>query len=175
MNDKIEKYLNDEKYMDKLLSSCDQNNEIRNISITLDGKPEAYARPRVVRGGHAYNPKAKQMDETNKKLKKSLSTDDKNFIENLLKDANADYYVKISLDYYIPISKNSSIKDTILKEKGFIRPTTRPDIDNYDKFIIDTLHNVLFDDDKRIIDLHSKKYYSLTPRTEINAEIIWNK
>ena len=47
-----------------------------------------------------------------------------------------------------------------------------PDIDNYDKFIIDCLHNLVYDNDKRLIYINSSKKYSLHPRTELSVSIL---
>lgn len=171
--DKINSYLNDENYVKKIIDEYkEKDKEEYKVKLIINGKPEAYARPRVVRGGHAYNPKAKLMDQRNFQLKEQTL-----FIRNQINDIikKDNYIVELNLKYYIPIAKNETIKNAILKEKGLIRPLSRPDLDNYDKFIIDVLHDVVYDDDKRVVTVNSEKYYSINPRTEIIATIYYNK
>ena len=55
-------------------------------------------------------------------------------------------------------------------ERGLIRPTVRPDIDNLVKIILDGLNGVAFMDDKQVIELYATKWYSAEPRTEIMVE-----
>jgi Holliday junction resolvase RusA-like endonuclease len=85
---------------------------------------------------------------------------------------NAEYYVKIDADFYLKTPDGDSIKKAVLKEEKIILPAIRPDLDNYDKFLVDVLHNIVFDDDKRVVSLNTNKYYSINPRTEVKIQII---
>ena len=141
------------------------------LEFTIDGPPENYARERKGRGKHFYNPKSSKMEAARNTMKKSLTDETKEKLKNLFENENASYYVSLDITYYMPIQKSSSFKDIVLKENGLIKPEIRPDIDNYDKFILDTLHEVAYSDDSHVIEIHSYKKYSINPRTEIKAII----
>lgn len=93
--------------------------------------------------------------------------------DRLFLKENLDMEKQIYLDvtYYIQIQKCSSNISAVEKELGIIKPTQRPDLDNYDKFLLDSLHNVFYNDDSQVIDIHSRKLYSLQPRTEITIRM----
>ena len=57
-----------------------------------------------------------------------------------------------------------------LKPNAPIWCQTRPDIDNYLKFILDASNGVLYKDDSQIVKVEMKKIYSITPRVEIVLE-----
>lgn len=141
------------------------------INFIIEGKPENYVRERSGRGNHFYNPKSNKMQSYKLSFLKMMSKDSYNYTRELIKNLEANYFIELKADYYLPIPKADSIKVSALKEKKIIRPIIRPDLDNYDKFLIDSLHNVVFEDDKRVVSISSNKYYSLNPRTEIEIII----
>lgn len=74
--------------------------------------------------------------------------------------------------FYLPIPKSFSKKKINLAINQSIVPTTRPDLDNYIKNILDACNKIIWRDDSQIVALHSSKYYSDVPRTEIIIEEI---
>lgn len=54
---------------------------------------------------------------------------------------------------------------------GSLRPTGRPDVDNFAKSILDGLNGVVLDDDAMVVDLRVQKFYAIEPRVEV--EITW--
>lgn len=54
-------------------------------------------------------------------------------------------------------------------ERREIRPTTRPDLDNYAKLIMDGLTGVCFVDDAQVVTLALAKYFSERPRLEVTV------
>ena len=176
--DKVKKKLLDANYVADILEEQikeNENKEIITLNLTVNQPPESYARERKGRGKHFYNPKGDKMTAIREILLDKIPVKDKLKLETLFKNENASYYVYLDIKYYIPIQKSSSIKEAILKELGSILPEGRPDIDNYDKFILDTLHEVAYHDDSHVVRIHSEKRYSLNPRTEITAQIKINK
>ena len=141
------------------------------VSFCIHKKPENYVRERSGRGNHFYNPKETLMKEYRRDFLKQMSTEDYNEIQRIIKENNDRYIVNINATYYYPIPKGDSIKVAALKEGGFIDPTIRIDLDNYDKFLLDAMHDVLYDDDKHVVAINSAKKYSLDPRTEITATV----
>lgn len=170
---KIKEKLNDIKYIDTVLS--EEKIDIRTISLTVDGVPESYSRERKGRGEHFYNPKSGKMTKIRKALLKKLESPEYNWLRELLSDSNANYSVELSMKYYLPIPKSTSIKNSIKMIYGNIKPAIRPDLDNYDKFILDTLHDVFYNDDKVVTRIEGEKIYSLDPRTDITAYIYIRK
>lgn len=172
---KIKNKLKDDKYVSDLIKDFYKTKEesfkIFNLSFKIEGAPESYARERKGRGKHFYNPKGDKMTEIRKQLKESMNKDTLEYLTKIFNSETAEYYVELELRYYIPIQQGSSIKEGVLKELGLIRPASRPDIDNYDKFILDTLHEVAYGDDSHVISVHPGKWYSLKPRTEIGVRI----
>ena len=79
--------------------------------------------------------------------------------------------VHLDITYAIQVQKTDSIKNTALKLAGVIKPALRPDIDNYDKFILDAMHEVVYDDDKRVVGIKSEKIYSKDEYTKVNVKI----
>ncbi|MGM9908018.1 RusA family crossover junction endodeoxyribonuclease [Limosilactobacillus sp.] len=80
--------------------------------------------------------------------------------------------LKVTIRFYRAIQKSESKKRHRLKALGAIRPTKKPDLDNYIKSTLDGLNSVLWADDNEIVELHTYKYYSDDPRIEIEVEEI---
>jgi Holliday junction resolvase RusA-like endonuclease len=74
--------------------------------------------------------------------------------------------ITVRMVAYMPIPKWTPKK----REQaiaGEIKPTTKPDLDNIAKLVIDALNGVFFADDKQIVGLAICKDYSLIPRVKI--------
>jgi len=169
---KVEEKTLDLKYVNKISNEFTFEKETITFQLKLPGEPENYVRERYTgRGNRFYNAKEGIMKEIKRKLRALVPPNKKTEIEDLIKNKDANYYVSLELRFFLKIPTNDSIKDTILKEYNVKRPAIRADLDNYIKLIVDTLHDVIYDDDKRVISINSEKFYSLDPRTEINIEI----
>lgn len=53
---------------------------------------------------------------------------------------------------------------------GIIKPTTRPDADNYAKAALDGCNGILFRDDSQVTDLIIRKRYAAEPRLVVTME-----
>jgi Holliday junction resolvase RusA-like endonuclease len=53
-------------------------------------------------------------------------------------------------------------------EAGELRPTTKPDVDNFAK-VIDALNGIVWRDDSQVVELTVSKFYSTRPRLEVTA------
>lgn len=73
----------------------------------------------------------------------------------------------LELHIYRSIPKSFGRKKQFAAANGEIRPTTRPDTDNYVKGILDALNGIVVKDDSQIVDIVAKKFYSDTPRIEV--------
>lgn len=127
------------------------------ISFTIYGEPVAQARPRFNRyTGCAYDPK-KSKDFKKLVAISALPYKPKELLTGAL---------KLNIKVFRSMPKMSKTK-ALLALEGHIRPTTKPDIDNYVKGVKDALNGVIYKDDSQVVCLHAEKYYSDSPRIEI--------
>lgn len=148
----------------------------KTITIQFNTEPIAYARERFTKFGGAghgrfYNPRASVIDAYNKAAKAMLSDEDRSFLDALIDDKTADYQLEISGKFYVAIPKSAPEWKKKLMEDGSIRPCIRPDVDNFIKLILDAMHGVLYEDDKRVVSISSNKFYSESPRTELTVKV----
>lgn len=68
--------------------------------------------------------------------------------------------------------KSFSKTKKVAAEARTLRPTTKPDADNYAKGILDAVKGVIWEDDGQVVDLVTRKFYSETPRAEITIREI---
>ncbi len=130
--------------------------------IIIEGDPVAKERPRFTKRGFAYTPaKTKSAEEM---IAWAWKNQSKQYFD--------DTPIKVNIDFYKSPPKSTSKKRLELMENKEIRPTTRPDIDNYVKLVLDSLNGVAFKDDNQICELVSRKFYSINPRIEIEMEEI---
>ena len=72
------------------------------------------------------------------------------------------------LDFYVKIPKSWSKKKKSLKNGKYC--DNNADIDNYCKAILDSLEGVYYENDKQIVMIRARKFYSETPRIEYTQE-----
>lgn len=131
------------------------------VLFSVPGEPGHKGRPRFTRYGHTY---------TDKKTVE---------FENLVRVAFAQHVpghqpyegqCRVEIDAYFPIPISTSKKRKALMMDGLIRPTKRPDCDNIAKAVLDALNSVAYNDDKQIIEMLVRKWYSDVPRTIVMIE-----
>lgn len=136
------------------------------INIVVPGKPVPQGRPRFTRQAgyvRAYDPKG--------------SKDYKTLIRNEIQPL---FYqrprfqpipkgcaVSLTLFIYRPMLKGFTPRKQEQAEAGILRPTQKPDTDNYLKGVLDALNTVIFEDDSQVVDIVAKKFYSYEPRIAI--------
>lgn len=133
------------------------------IRLTIPGEPVAQGRPRFSRRGQFVStydpPKSKAYKEYVKQIVRQEL-----HIEPLTGP------VKVDVKVYRGIQKTGSKLIKRQKQYGIIRPTVKPDTDNYYKAVSDALTGIVWVDDNQIVDMHVSKWYSDTPRVEIEVE-----
>ena len=131
------------------------------VLFSVPGEPGHKGRPRFTRYGHAY---------TDKKTVE---------FENLVRVAFTQHVpghqpyegpCRVEIDAYFPIPVSTSKKRKAFMMDGLIRPTKRPDCDNIAKAVLDALNSVAYNDDKQIIEMLVRKWYSDVPRTIVMIE-----
>ncbi|WP_125703742.1 RusA family crossover junction endodeoxyribonuclease [Lacticaseibacillus daqingensis] len=80
--------------------------------------------------------------------------------------------LRVSLTVYRPIQRSGARAQKIAKKNGTIRPTVKPDVDNYYKAVSDALTGIVWCDDNQIVEIAVAKFYDDGdgPRVEIEVE-----
>jgi Holliday junction resolvase RusA-like endonuclease len=74
---------------------------------------------------------------------------------------------EIVIDLPVPASWSGKRRDAALH--GEIRPTTRPDADNYVKAALDAINAIVVTDDSLVVDLVVAKKYATVPQLTITV------
>jgi Holliday junction resolvase RusA-like endonuclease len=72
---------------------------------------------------------------------------------------------EITVDLPVPVSWSAKRQDAALR--GEIRPTSRPDTDNYVKSAMDAINAIAVTDDSLIVELVAEKRYARIPKLTI--------
>lgn len=136
----------------------------KGMKLTITGEPVAAGRPRFSsRGGFAkaYDPKKSR--DYKKMIKKQA-------MQQLPDDYQPiDYPIEVDINVYRSIQKSVSKKEYARRLSNEVRPTVKPDADNYVKIILDGLNGLVWLDDNQITDVAAHKYYSDEPRVEVEV------
>lgn len=133
------------------------------IKFTVYGEPVAQGRPRASTvNGHVrmYDPK-KSRDYKHYVRLAASQHKPKELLTGPL---------KMKVKVFRPTLKSFSKKKKKQAEEGTLRPTTKPDVDNYVKAIKDALNSVIWKDDSQVVDLQVSKFYSENPRIEVEID-----
>lgn len=133
------------------------------VRFTVFGESVAQGRPKTSTAGgfvRVYDPKK--------------SRDFKDYVRIVASEhapaALLEGPLKMIVDIYRPIPKSLSKKKAALAESGELRPTSKPDVDNYLKGIKDALKSVIWKDDSQVVEVMVRKWYSEKPRVEVLIE-----
>ena len=135
------------------------------IEFTVPGEPAGKGRPKFTRSGHTYTPKETVNYETMVKLAYRQKYPGVKPVEK-----DVPLLATIVAYYKIPASVSNKKRQAMLE--GKIRPTKTPDWDNIGKIVCDALNGIAYYDDCQIVDSSVKKFYSDTPRVEVEMEAI---
>jgi len=134
------------------------------IKFTVPGEPVAKGRPKFTNAGkfpRAYTPAKTRNYEDWVALNALQHAPDVPF--------NRSVALFLRILVYRPIPKSLSKKKRALAIDGKLLPTSRPDLDNYEKAITDGIGKTgrYFEDDSQICVVMCKKLYGEVPRVEI--------
>lgn len=134
------------------------------ILIELTGAPSGKGRPRFIRAtGHAYTPEKTRNYESSLRLAAQDAMNGAAPLEGPLA-------VTVHALFPVPASWSRKKRDDALS--GLLRPTTKPDADNILK-VLDALNEVVFRDDKQVVDARVVKTYSARPAMRIEiSEVV---
>ena len=128
------------------------------LNLTIPGECVPKARPRLGRYG-TYTPEKTKVYER--------------YVKVTIQKAKlkpVDGPLKVELTIYRKIPKSFSKVKRNKAISGELLPTTKPDIDNYVKSVLDASNGMLYHDDNQIVELIARKLYAEEPRVEIRIE-----
>lgn len=138
------------------------NNTLKKISFTVPGQPFGKQRPKFSQRGNkviTYTPDKTVNYERLIQIMASNTAKGYKFEEGV------SLGIFIMAYYNIPKSTSKKNKELMLNSK--ILPNKKPDWDNIGKIICDSLNNILYYDDKDIVEAYVQKRYSEIPRVEV--------
>ena len=122
------------------------------MDFIVDGKPQGKQRPRFSRiSKTVYTP------TKTAKYEKQIA---KVYTDAGGKCIPADCYVSVSVSAFFPIPKSYSKKKREDCLERILRPDKKPDMDNILKVVLDALNKVAYEDDKQVVELIGRKYYT---------------
>lgn len=131
------------------------------IVIELAGQPKGKGRARFARAtGRAYTPANTRQYEGHLRLAAQAAMVGRDPI---------DKPVTMAVQVSIPIPASWSKSKQAEAKLGLLRPTSRPDADNYLKAAADALNEIVFSDDSLVVDAHVSKFYSAKPGMRIEV------
>lgn len=145
----------------------EEEEPMMSIRFSVPGKPFGKQRPRVVHNGSfskAYTPKETVNYENLVRLMYSNAARGRMFRPGEMLD------VRIIAYYEIPKSVSKKKRKAMLEHR--IRPTSKPDVDNIEKIICDSLNLVAYHDDSAIVDAQVRKFYAEIPRVDVTIRAV---
>jgi Holliday junction resolvase RusA-like endonuclease len=137
---------------------------MRIVQFTVTGRPLAKGRVRFTKAGHAFTPDRTVNFEGKLALAAQAAMDGRPPVEGA---------VAVTLEVHLPIAVSWSKKKREAAVLGQVRPTGRPDLDNFAK-MLDALNLVVWNDDAQIVELVVFKRYSEAPQLAITVDTIFD-
>ena len=136
------------------------------VKIVVYGEPVAQGRPKFFRakwGVVATDPLK------SKNYKEQVRLEAQKIMQKR-GGARLEGALSLTLDVYKSIPKSWSQKKQKQALESILRPTTKPDLDNYLKGVQDALSGVVYGDDSYITSVSMNKWYSDRPRIEVTID-----
>lgn len=122
------------------------------MEFVVEGEPQGKARPRFSRkSGTVYTPAKTAKYE--KEIRQA-------FLDAGGKMIPEGSYAIVIMNAYFEIPKSYAKGKRLACERNINRPDKKPDIDNVLKVVLDALNKVAYEDDKQVIGIVCRKWYS---------------
>lgn len=138
----------------------------RVLAFVVPGDPVGKGRPRFARVGKAvkaYTPAATKSYETAVALLARTGLGRRGPLQGPL---------AVRIDAWCPIPSSWSRRKHARALDEQLMPTTKPDIDNVAKAVLDALNGTAFADDSQIVDLTCTKRYGAQPHVQVTVREI---
>lgn len=133
------------------------------VHFIIPGKPIGKGRPRFTRTGHCWTPDKTVAYERDIKMAYWSTYGHSKY--------EADKALAVDIVLYYPRPKSMAKHKRLMAQKGVLRPTVKPDVDNVIKAILDALNGVAFADDRQIVQVECEKWYDITEENEGFASV----
>jgi len=130
------------------------------MEFTFDYKPESKQRPRFGANGKVYNPQRKKALGYKWEAARQMRVQSP---ERPLESP-----VCVNMIFHMPMPKSWSQKR---KEEQFGKPmTSKPDIDNMQKFVLDILNGIAYQDDRYVTSGYFEKVWDYEGKAQISVQ-----
>jgi Holliday junction resolvase RusA-like endonuclease len=136
---------------------------LASINVVIGGSAVAKGRARFTRKGVAYTPAKTRKYEAHGRLAAQLAMDDRSPLTGP---------VQLTALIELPIPASWSKRRSAAAIVGDIRPTSRPDIDNYLKSAMDAICGIVVADDSLITKVTVEKKFGVDPKLVLLIEPI---
>ena len=131
------------------------------VMYTVYGEPVGKGRPRFARRGNfvsTYTPQKTKSYEDEIRIMAKAAMGSNELLDTPVTVA---IYIRVG----IPASFSKQKRKDALA--GIIKPTKKPDLDNVAKCFLDSMNEIVYLDDKQVVNLHVTKVYAETPAVEV--------
>jgi Holliday junction resolvase RusA-like endonuclease len=137
-------------------AALNSNGDSGLVTVIVTGAPVAKGRPRFVRKtGIAFTPSHVRKYEAHGRLAAQMAMDGRPPIEAP---------VRVELLVELPPPTSWSERKRAAAIVGDVRPTSRPDIDNYAKSALDAINGIVIADDSQVVEIHAAKKFGIAPK-----------
>lgn len=160
-----EETLYDHPEIRKILQLNEKENPYKEINFDIEINPLPYARPRTsYKINGMYDPRAAYKKQVKKLIKEIIDNKDFNIALG---------EVKVEAIFYLnaPKTITESKKKSLLASLFFLKPLTRPDVDNYLKPVFDSMNGTIYKDDGQITSVNTVKVYTNKDQSYIHMNI----
>lgn len=130
------------------------------ITLEIDGIPVPWAAHQGY-GRRSYNPRIKEKQYCQWQIKAQYN-----------QKAPLSGPLSLCVSFYLPIPKGTSKIRSRQMLNGVMHHIKKPDVDNLQKFILDCLKTIVFEDDSQIFEIQAKKLFSEIPKTLVQIKSI---
>jgi len=135
-----------------------------NIQFTIPGVPIGKGRPRFARRGNFVATYTPEKTASYENLVKLVAA------EAMQGRAVIDGAVSVWIGLYVTPPASWSQKKQRNALNGGIFPTSKPDLDNSAKLTLDACNEIVWKDDKQVVDLTVRKRYAEQARAMIHVQ-----